>query len=180
MIYVTHDQVEAMALAGAIVVLRAGRVEQVGSPLDLRNRPVNQFAAGFIGSPKMNFLRASPAPQSGHEARIVLGGTLLSLPHLHPADAPELTFGIRPERLSVSDAGPLLGEARVQLVEQLGGTSFIYGVLADGQPVSMQLEGQQRLSPGDSILLRLDPRRGRLFMPDGASCRRHEAVPVAA
>ncbi len=174
MIYVTHDQVEAMTLADKIVVLRAGRVEQVGSPLDLYNFPTNQFVAGFIGSPKMNFLRAGPAPQANGRACVMLGGTPLSLPGLAHHDAAELTFGIRPEHLSLDGPGPLLGQARVQLVEQLGGTSFIYAVLADGQAITAQLDGQQRLSMGDVIPLHFDPWHAHLFLPNGASCRRSE------
>ena len=104
----------------------------------------------------------------------MLGGTPLSLPRLLHTDAAELTFGIRPEHLSLDGPGPLLGQVRVQLVEQLGGTSFIYAALADGQPITAQLDGQQRLSVGDVIPLRLDPRHAHLFTPDGASCRRRE------
>src|SRR6476661_5697745 len=82
MIYVTHDQVEAMTMADKIVVLRAGKVEQIGSPLELYNNPVNRFVAGFIGSPKMNLLRTRMLAAAGGEARVALAETVLPLPHL--------------------------------------------------------------------------------------------------
>ena len=175
MVYVTHDQVEAMTLADKIVVLRAGRVEQVGSPLDLYNHPANQFVAGFMGSSKMNFLRARTMPHQGAGTGIVVGNATLSLPHLMPTEGAELTFGVRPEHLALEGPVPF-GDVQVQLVEQMGGASFVYGVLTDGQPITVQLEGQQRLSPGTIVTLRLDPGRAHLFMPDGASLKRSEPV----
>jgi multiple sugar transport system ATP-binding protein len=179
MVYVTHDQVEAMTLADKIVVLRAGRVEQVGSPLDLYNHPANQFVAGFIGSPKMNFLTVAPAPGEG--ARILLDGVALPLPHLRRVEAPGFTLGIRPEHLGIGETGgSLLGHAKVQLVEQLGGSSFIYATLADGQPIAVQCEGQQRLLPGEVIPLVFNPRHAHLFLPDGAACPWHGITPLPA
>jgi multiple sugar transport system ATP-binding protein len=178
MIYVTHDQVEAMTLADKIVVLRAGRVEQVGSPLELYNAPANQFVAGFIGSPKMNFFQVAAAPGEG--ARVMLGGSLLALPHLVRAEAPGFTLGVRPEHLGLREAGCLLGRATVQMVEQLGGSSFVYAALADGQPVAVQLEGQQRLVAGDVIPLFFDPAHAHLFLPDGTACARVPAASLAA
>ena len=160
MIYVTHDQVEAMTLADKIVVLRAGQVEQIGTPLDLYNRPANQFVAGFIGSPKMNFLRAT-AGQGGLE----LGGHALPL----PAPAGEVTLGVRPEHISTDPLGLRLGEARVQLVEQLGAASFVYGTMPDGQPITVQLEGQRRIGIGESLPLHCDPALCHVFLPDGGN-----------
>jgi multiple sugar transport system ATP-binding protein len=178
MIYVTHDQVEAMTLADKIVVLRAGRVEQVGTPLELYNHPSNQFVAGFIGSPKMNFFNVVSAPGEG--ARVLLGSTELALPHLARVDSSDLTLGIRPEHLSIREGGLLLGEAQVQMVEQLGGSSFIYGALPDGQPVAVQLEGQQQLARGDAIPLFFRPDQAHLFLPDGAACNRVSDFRLAA
>ena len=167
MIYVTHDQVEAMTMADKIVVLRGGRVEQVGSPLELYNNPVNRFVAGFIGSPKMNFLQAILRPGRDGKAQIALGDTVLPLPHLPWQGEADCSFGIRPEHLRLGGGGTRLGEARVQLVEQLGGSSLIYGTLADGQPITAQLEGQQRPRPGESVPLHLDLSLAHLFRPDG-------------
>jgi multiple sugar transport system ATP-binding protein len=115
-IYVTHDQVEAMTLADTIVVLRAGVIEQVGSPLELYHKPANQFVAGFIGSPKMNFI---PAAQAGGFASS--GAAMV---------------GVRPEHLHIGD-GPLKGVVRT--VENLGAVSYAYAALPDETLVTVQL-----------------------------------------
>jgi multiple sugar transport system ATP-binding protein len=165
MIYVTHDQVEAMTLADKIVVLRAGRVEQVGTPLELYNHPANRFVAGFIGSPKMNFLELSAAADSFSRPR--LGGREVALPFEVPAGEPGLVFGVRPEHLRLGAGQVELGEARVQLVEQLGSASLIYGHLPDGQAVTLQLDGQRRILPGESLPLSCDTADCHLFRGDG-------------
>ena len=167
MIYVTHDQVEAMTMADKIVVLRGGKVEQVGSPLELYNNPVNRFVAGFIGSPKMNFLQATLRPARDGTAQVSLGDTVLPLPHLRWQGEADCSFGIRPEHLRLGGDGTCLGDARVQLVEQLGGSSLIYGTLADGQPITAQLEGQQKPRPGESVPLHLNVSLAHLFRLDG-------------
>ena len=138
MVYVTHDQVEAMTLADKIVVLRAGRVEQIGAPLELYNRPCNTFVAGFIGSPRMNFLPAA----------LVAG---------HP-DAPSLpagshTIGLRPEHAEPAANGPL----RLQLsqVEQLGASSVLRGTVGTDTPFELVCPGQTLLRPGESVALAL-------------------------
>ncbi|MFC0409603.1 ABC transporter ATP-binding protein [Roseomonas elaeocarpi] len=172
MIYVTHDQVEAMTMADKIVVLRAGKVEQIGSPLDLYNNPANQFVAGFIGSPKMNFLRAS-AHGDGGRAGLTVGGTRVVLPHLAAAEAGEVNLGVRPEHIEVGGGGISLGEAKVQLVEQLGSSSFVYGTLPDGQPITLQLDGQRHLHPGEMVPLNCDPARCHVFLPDGKAFAQH-------
>ena len=126
MIYVTHDQVEAMTMADKIVVLRAGRIEQVGSPLALYNTPANTFVAGFIGSPRMNLVPAAAA---------VAGGARLPMPDAH-------TIGIRPEHASVAADGPL--RVRITQVEQLGGSSLLHGRIADDLPFEIVLAGADR------------------------------------
>ena len=165
MIYVTHDQVEAMTLDDKIVVLRAGRVEQVGTPLDLYNHPANRFVAGFIGSPKMNFLELAPAQPGGGPR---LAEQPLDLPFRVPPGT-AVTFGIRPEHLRVGPGAVSLGEARVALVEQLGSASLIYGHLPDGQAVTLQLEGQRRVAPGESVPLSCAAADCHLFHPDGTA-----------
>jgi multiple sugar transport system ATP-binding protein len=133
MIYVTHDQVEAMTMADKIVVLRAGKIEQVGSPLELYNRPANRFVAGFIGSPRMNFVPAALAGAAGRAHEI----------------------GVRPEHLSIeatfdSFALPM----RINQVEQLGGHALLYGHLADGRTtITAQVAGQHPAQPDESITL---------------------------
>jgi multiple sugar transport system ATP-binding protein len=128
MIYVTHDQVEAMTMADKIVVLRAGRIEQVGSPLELYNRPCNQFVAGFIGSPRMNFVPAAEMPG---------------------AKAGAQTVGIRPEHAQLSSDGPL--QLAVSQVEQLGSTSILHGKVVDDVPFELILNGQTAIKRGDTV-----------------------------
>ena len=133
MIYVTHDQVEAMTLADKIVVLRKGRVEQVGAPLDLYRDPANRFVAGFIGSPAMNFV----------EGRFGDGGILA--PSLSPApvapaiarrgDGARVTLGIRPQHLTLDPAGTT---HRVDMTEALGGVSYVYLVADSGERIVVE------------------------------------------
>ncbi|MEW9617890.1 sn-glycerol-3-phosphate ABC transporter ATP-binding protein UgpC [Shinella sp. S4-D37] len=131
MIYVTHDQIEAMTLADRIVVLRAGKVEQFGTPMDLYHHPVNMFVAGFIGSPKMNFLKASVERVTGKAVEVsfegLQGGPLvfqLAEGQVQAGDA--LTLGIRPEHLHVDKPdGPSI-DIRFDFVERLGSTSYAY------------------------------------------------------
>ena len=160
MIYVTHDQVEAMTMADKIVVLRAGRVEQVGAPLELYNRPANQFVAGFIGSPRMNFL-PGVVEEAGRVAVDRVGPVLAGRGLFRPGDA--VVVGIRPEHLELQPGG---GGARVTAVEQLGGLSYIRLDLHD---VMVQLAGQTRLAPGDAVGLVLPPERLHVFTADGAA-----------
>jgi multiple sugar transport system ATP-binding protein len=128
MIYVTHDQVEAMTMADKIVVLRAGRIEQVGSPLELYNRPCNQFVAGFIGSPRMNFVPAAQLPGAKPGAQ---------------------TVGIRPEHAQLSSDGPL--QLAVSQVEQLGSTSILHGKVVPDAPFELILNGQTAIKRGDTV-----------------------------
>ena len=168
MIYVTHDQVEAMTLADRIVVLRAGIVEQHGTPLDIYNKPANRFVAGFIGSPKMNFIDVSAA-QSGGDATIALGASRFSLPTQRGIDAGEkLTLGVRPEHVVTGGAPEIdLGMLAIIHVEQLGGQTIAYGRLADGQSLNVVLEGQRRISAGDSLPVGAMAEGCHLFADDG-------------
>jgi ABC-type sugar transport system ATPase subunit len=177
MIYVTHDQVEAMTMASKIVVLRGGNVEQVGAPLDLYNHPANQFVAGFIGSPRMNFL-------AGRVAEIAADGVAVDIPEvgrLHTAAAPqtvqvgdEVTLGIRPEHiLAGADGGnTLCGE--VAGVEQLGGLSYIRLAKPD---VTAQLPGQTGLALGDAAAIHLPPDEIHVFDSAGLTLPRRTATP---
>ena len=132
MIYVTHDQTEAMTLADKIVVLRDGRVEQVGSPMELYNNPANQFVAGFLGAPSMNFLKTSVA------------------------DAPDgITTGIRPEHLTLSKSGPITGN--VTHVEQLGGDTNILVKTNKDEMLTVRLFGQHPSQVGEAINLNFAP-----------------------
>ena len=169
MIYVTHDQVEAMTMADRIVVLRAGRIEQAGTPLELYNRPANQFVAGFIGSPKMNFLTAAASTVSDSMVRLKLqGGGEVSIagPIAATTASPPVTLGIRPEHIDIADGGFPMA---VNLTEQLGGNTVIYGTLANGQALVAQLSGQARISRGDKVAVRLPADKCHLFDAEGRS-----------
>lgn len=167
MIYVTHDQVEAMTLADKIVVLRDGLVEQVGPPLTLYNDPDNQFVAGFIGSPSMNFLSANVVSVGSGEAVVELvdfGGVQITLAlDSEPELGEGYTVGIRPEHFF-----QLEGESQVQLTvdvaEHLGGTSFIHAASKSGKIVVIeQREQHVRQQVGNTISVAMDPARVLLF-----------------
>ena len=151
MVYVTHDQVEAMTMADKIVVLRAGRVEQVGAPLDLYNRPANTFVAGFIGSPRMNFLPAALLPAQPGNAVPMPQGT-------H-------TIGLRPEHALIGDGGPI--SMQVSQVEQLGSTSLLHGTVGQDTPFEMVCNGQTTIAGGDTVRLALPAQYLHCFDKDG-------------
>uniref|UniRef100_UPI00259D1C79 ABC transporter ATP-binding protein n=1 Tax=uncultured Reyranella sp. TaxID=735512 RepID=UPI00259D1C79 len=167
MIYVTHDQVEAMTMADKIVVLRDGRIMQVGRPLDLYNNPANQFVAGFIGSPKMNFLSAKVASGDTSNRTIEVAGQRIMLEKPVAAQHGEpLTFGVRPEHVNPR-AQSSLGEASIQLVEHLGGSTVVYTNTPDGQPATVLLDGQRQIRIGETIPFAFDLAKTHLFGADG-------------
>src|SRR5438046_2798933 len=164
MIYVTHDQVEAMTMADRIVVLRAGRVEQIGTPLELYNRPDNRFVAGFIGSPQMNFLKGRIAAILDDGARIALDAAPdaaadAALPLRRPgATAQErVLLGIRPEHVALGApaAGSLHVTVTIDRVEQLGSASFLDCSLASGERLTVHAPGQVRYAGGEQITVNL-------------------------
>jgi multiple sugar transport system ATP-binding protein len=160
MIYVTHDQVEAMTMADKIVVLRAGVIEQAGAPLELYNNPRNLFVAGFIGSPKMNFLTAGTDGSA-----VKVAGNSLSLSR---TVAGTTTLGVRPEHITISDgSGVKLADITVDLVENLGGQTVVYATTADGQPLNIVLEGQRKVELGSTVSAYIDPARLHLFNAEG-------------
>ncbi|MEO5806475.1 sn-glycerol-3-phosphate ABC transporter ATP-binding protein UgpC [Devosia sp.] len=173
MVYVTHDQVEAMTMADKIVVLSAGNIEQVGAPLELYNNPRNKFVAGFIGSPKMNFLSARQSLEADKTGSATLraGGHDIILPRpINAGSVEALTFGVRPEHITISDnSGVKLGEVRVDLVEQLGGATMLYTTLADGQTLSISLEGQRQVALGSMVTAYVDPARCHVFNEAGVA-----------
>ena len=160
MIYVTHDQVEAMTMADKIVVLRAGVIEQTGAPLELYNNPKNLFVAGFIGSPKMNFLTATAQGNTVN----VAGGSLT----LDRQVSGATTLGIRPEHITLTPgSGTKLADLRVDLVENLGGQTVVYATTTDNQPVNIVLEGQSPVTLGSTVSAHIDPARLHLFNAAG-------------
>ncbi|MFO6464640.1 ABC transporter ATP-binding protein [Jannaschia sp. KMU-145] len=156
MIYVTHDQVEAMTMADKIVVLRDGRIEQVGAPLELYRDPDNRFVAGFIGSPSMNFVTGTVR---GGAVEMPSVGLTLTPPVALPPDGTEVVVGLRPEHLEIGP-GDVLG---VELTEALGGVSYAYLTASDGERLIVEERGDVRSSEGDRVGLSIDPARLMLF-----------------
>ncbi|TIX61336.1 MAG: sn-glycerol-3-phosphate ABC transporter ATP-binding protein UgpC, partial [Mesorhizobium sp.] len=147
-VYVTHDQVEAMTMADRIVVMHDGYVQQVGHPLELYDRPVNTFVAGFIGSPGMNFLPAKVA-KAGKVDAVLADGQKLRLPDGLPLeDSDALTIGLRPEHIRLVDDGAL--KAEVEVVEPLGLSTQFYVRLAN-QQVCVFVMGRSNVRPGDIV-----------------------------
>ncbi|WP_332774837.1 ABC transporter ATP-binding protein [Polaromonas sp.] len=167
MIYVTHDQVEAMTMADRIVVLRDGVIAQAGSPLELYNRPANRFVAGFIGSPKMNFLDGVVAGRTANSIQVRLnGGETVTVPAAaqQPADGASLCVGIRPEHVELADGGLPM---QVSLTEQLGGNTVLYGALSAQQSMVVQVVGQSLIKRGDTVPVRLPQASCHGFTADG-------------
>ena len=153
MIYVTHDQVEAMTLADKIVILRAGRIEQVGSPLALYDDPDNLFVAGFLGSPKMNFFDAMVSED--RTLRLVDHDAVLPLPAGLPTHSSELVVGCRPEEFDPDAAVQI--PVRVDAVENLGATTFAYARERSGEPLAIELREGRALKAGETLDVGLNP-----------------------
>lgn len=166
MIYVTHDQVEAMTMADRIAVLKDGRLEQFGRPLDLYNRPANLFVAGFIGSPRMNFLNGTVKALGSEGVTVALdAGGEVSVPCRSEglATGSAVKLGVRPEHIALRDAGGDVSFS-VSITEQLGGESYLHGTLPSGETLSVRLPGQTRVVRGDTVGLFLaEPALRHLF-----------------
>ncbi|UTY46918.1 ABC transporter ATP-binding protein [Sinorhizobium fredii] len=170
-VYVTHDQVEAMTLADKIVVMRGGVIEQVGSPLDLYDDPANLFVAGFIGSPKMNFLKGMI--ETGE------GGTFARLPDYADARIPislreatpgtPVTVGIRPEHFKEHGTASL--DLTIDMLEHLGGETFAYARHGNGELVIIETKNGRGLKSSDHITARFDPGCALVFDESGKRLR---------
>ncbi|MGZ0717227.1 ABC transporter ATP-binding protein [Pseudomonas palleroniana] len=173
MIYVTHDQVEAMTLADKIVVLNGGHVEQVGSPRELYERPASRFVAGFLGSPKMNFLPArlqAPGETSLVDAP-VLGLTSLPFDSSNLATGALLTMGVRPEHISLKATEAAAGVV-VTGVEYLGSETYVHLETGQNEPLICRCEVSAGWQAGDRVELQLDIDNLHLFDGDGAALKR--------
>ncbi len=157
MIYVTHDQVEAMTLADKIVVLRAGLIEQVGAPLELYRDPDNKFVAGFIGSPAMNFLNGVV---KGKGVDVPALGRSITTETQLPPEGTAVTVGIRPEHIDVQTG---TGNLNAELSEALGGVSYLHLVTATGERIIAEERGDDRAREGDTVDISFEPRRVMLF-----------------
>ncbi|SEP74290.1 carbohydrate ABC transporter ATP-binding protein, CUT1 family [Faunimonas pinastri] len=147
LVYVTHDQTEAMTLADRIVVLNGGRIEQVGSPMELYKNPANLFVAGFIGSPKMNFIGGAIAAEHGAQ-----------------------TLGIRPENLEIAADGPW--SAMVSHVEHLGSDTYVYVEMAEHGLIAARIVGEALHQPGEMVRLKPVPEFLHLFDENGLALPR--------
>lgn len=168
MIYVTHDQVEAMTLADRIVVLNGGVVQQVGAPIDLYNRPANLFVAGFIGSPRMNFAKVTVTSVAGTNVTVsgdAIASTTIRLQGSSPPKVGDnLTLGVRPHDLLPSSTGLVSGQ--VNVVERLGYETIVNFDLSSGESWLAVLDGDQPIAVGTAI--ELDPVDDRKLLFDAA------------
>lgn len=166
MVYVTHDQTEAMTLADRIVVLNNCRIEQVGTPMEVYSRPASRFVAGFIGSPSMNFIPVSLTGQGDRAAGRLGDGEVVPLPMTPRGEGP-WELGVRPEALKV--AGDGLTKATATVVERLGDRTLIYAKLADGTQIIAQDDGKSKVKAGDSVGLSFDTSELHLFDGQGGA-----------
>jgi multiple sugar transport system ATP-binding protein len=168
-VYVTHDQIEAMTMADRIVVLQLGVVEQIGAPLELYDRPVNLFVAGFIGSPAMNFIDATLRRADGSAVAVAADGTQLPVPpDVAGRDGQPIVYGIRPEHLEFVPAGQGLS-VDVVVVEPTGSETLVVSRLA-GNEIEAVFRERHRLNPGDRISLA--PQLGAVHVFDKATGQR--------
>ncbi|MER2535796.1 MAG: sn-glycerol-3-phosphate ABC transporter ATP-binding protein UgpC [Rhizobiaceae bacterium] len=183
MIYVTHDQVEAMTLADRIVVLKDGHIEQVGSPMELYRRPGNLFVAQFIGSPAMNILPGTIERAGGSTSVRLDSGVVAHVPIRTPDSAAgqKVSFGVRPEDLRIADsAEATLFEGTVDYVEQLGEVTLVYlDIGREGQPLTAKLPGAAEVARGTVLRLTASPADLHIFNADGRSFAAPE-LPAAA
>ena len=167
MIYVTHDQVEAMTLADKIVVLKAGRIEQVGAPLDLYRDPDNIFVAGFIGSPKMNFLAATVRSVADGAANVELEdrgtGPFTVRGSAGLSEGSPVIVGIRPEHFNARGTAHI--EAKIDVIEHLGGVSYGYSGAGEDNPLTIALGEEDDAVPGQAYKAGFDPSQAFLFDP---------------
>jgi ABC-type sugar transport system ATPase subunit len=182
MIYVTHDQVEAMTLADRIVVLKDGYIEQVGSPMELYRHPGNLFVAQFIGSPAMNIVPGKIDKAGARTVVSHVGGLKAEVPVATPADAAgkAVSFGVRPEDLVVTSDGNYLFEGPIDYVEQLGEVQLVYvDVGREGEPLVAKLPGNQEVHRGETLRLTADPADLHIFDADGRSYAREQFAAAA-
>ena len=178
MVYVTHDQVEAMTMADRIVVLNAGRVEQFGTPMELYHHPATKFVAAFIGQPNMNFLPAEvkEVRDEGLVLRLAAGAEMAVPVASEGVRAGErVELGIRPEDVRLGEGLKL----EVSVLERLGGVSITYGALADGTRFCASLPGDAALSRGAAVELAVDPADCHVFDSAGRVLRRRKAPALA-
>lgn len=168
MIYVTHDQIEAMTLADRIAIMKGGVIQQLDEPNVIYNKPVNLFVAGFIGSPSMNFLNGTL--EGGTSPKLVVGTDSISVKGYDFAEKPgkgtsKVVLGIRPEQIAYGDAAkslPFQAKAEVEIVEPMGSEQLVWTKIS-GFPVTFRAASEIELVPGQKINVGFDPARGSMF-----------------
>ena len=181
MVYVTHDQVEAMTLANKIVVLNAGRVEQVGSPLELYHHPRNLFVAGFIGSPRMNIIETTATTVNRDLVTVALpgGGTFVVPARTSTiSTGDKISLGIRPEHVTDPRDGVPGLTGTVAVIERLGGETYLYIRIEGGQMLVVRADGGIGMATGDQVTIGLPPDRCHLFDREGIALERIERNPL--
>ncbi|WNG36640.1 ABC transporter ATP-binding protein [Archangium violaceum] len=167
MIYVTHDQVEAMTLADKVVIFNAGNIEQAGSPQELYRRPANRFVAGFLGMPQMAFLDAT---RTDSTLTLANGGTLPLPPGMpSTAESSRVTVGVRPEQLTLGQAGRGTLDGRVDMIERLGSDAYAYLSVPQLGRVTVRCEGDVGAIEGTSVSVALKPERIHVFDANGVA-----------
>ena len=179
-IYVTHDQTEAMTMGDRIVVMNRGEVQQIGAPMDTYYRPANQFVAGFIGSPSMNFV---PVEAVWNEGAITLTHPEFELTfsetfeHIEERRTNDLILGIRPEDVGVvDDPGPNTTDVDVEVVEPLGKEQLFYYEL-DGKRFTASIEGHKQITVGQTVTLRIPEENAYLFDNRNGETIKHQVLP---
>jgi ABC-type sugar transport systems, ATPase components len=165
MIYVTHDQTEAMTMADEIVVLDQGIISQTGGPMELYNNPSNLFVGGFIGSPKMNFINTKVISSNTKGTKVDLfGSSDIVIPKTsNTSDSgDQVTLGIRPEHLLVNKKSSSSWESKVFVVEKLGSGTFLY-LEKEGEPLVVETDGDSKIKVGDTVKVGFDPDKCHLF-----------------
>ena len=169
MIFVTHDQTEAMTLASRIVVMNNRRIEQIGTPMEVYSRPASRFVAAFVGSPAMNFLPVASLTESDGKAVVNAGGVAIAtdIPIAGLPSRDGLTLGVRPDALKVTTGGSIAGN--VEIMERLGDRTLVHVRLPDGTLVIAEDIGKSALEPGVAVSLAADRRETHLFDADGVA-----------
>ena len=171
MIYVTHDQTEAMTMADEIVVLDQGIISQSGGPMELYNNPSNLFVGGFIGSPKMNFINTKILSSNTKSTKVDLfGSSDIVIPKTSKTSnsGDQVTLGVRPEHLLVNKKSSSSWESKVFVVEKLGSGTFLY-LEKEGEPLVVETEGDSKIKVGDTVKVGFDADKGHLFDSSNSS-----------
>ncbi|MBD1557198.1 sn-glycerol-3-phosphate ABC transporter ATP-binding protein UgpC [Vibrio sp. S9_S30] len=175
MVYVTHDQVEAMTLADKIVVLRAGKVEQVGTPLELYHHPINEFVAGFIGSPKMNFISTTIISYSAQLLTLKAPDeSIITIPcknDLSVKSGDHLTLGIRPEHLLIGEENNVQFQFHSEVIERLGNSTYLFGQSLGVDGFTVHSQGDREVSKYQSLTLGCHAENIHLFYQNGQNVK---------